>query len=146
MPETLAREASVQEAVVMRKAFRHLVWFLFALFVATYIDRINIAFAALSMNAALGLNVTMFGVANSLFYVGYVAFEIPSNLMLAKVGARVWLSRIMVTIGITSAATILASGPTSLYVLLPPGSRQRLRDQRLKIRRRRVGDGAQSLG
>jgi MFS transporter, ACS family, 4-hydroxyphenylacetate permease len=101
----------------MRKAFRRLVWFLFALFIATYIDRINIAFAALSMNAALGLNATMFGFANSLFYVGYVAFEIPSNLMLAKFGARVWLSRIMITIGITSAATILASGPTSLYWL-----------------------------
>jgi ACS family 4-hydroxyphenylacetate permease-like MFS transporter len=101
----------------MRKVSRRLLWFLFALFIATYIDRINISFAALSMNQALGLNATMFGFANSLFYAGYVAFEIPSNLLMARFGARVWLSRIMVTIGLTSAATVLAVGPNSLYVL-----------------------------
>ncbi len=101
----------------MRKVFRRLIGFLFALYMATYIDRINIGFAALSMNQALGLNATMFGFANSLFYAGYVAFEIQSNLLLARYGARIWLSRIMITIGITSAATILATGPNSLYLL-----------------------------
>jgi MFS transporter, ACS family, 4-hydroxyphenylacetate permease len=114
---TTAAPPNVSEAEVMRKVSRRLLWFLFALFIATYIDRINISFAALSMNQALGLNRTMFGFANSLFYAGYVAFEIPSNLLMARFGARVWLSRIMVTIGITSAATILAAGPTSLYLL-----------------------------
>ena len=114
---TTAAPATVSEQEVMRKVSRRLLWFLFALFIATYIDRINISFAALSMNQALGLNATMFGFANSLFYAGYVAFEIPSNLLMARYGARVWLSRIMVTIGITSAATILAVGPNSLYLL-----------------------------
>ena len=114
---TTAAPPTVSEQEVMRKVSRRLLWFLFALFIATYIDRINISFAALSMNQALGLNATMFGFANSLFYAGYVAFEIPSNLLMARYGARVWLSRIMVTIGITSAATILAVGPNSLYVL-----------------------------
>ena len=114
---TTAAPATVSEQEVMRKVSRRLLWFLFALFIATYIDRINISFAALSMNQALGLNATMFGFANSLFYAGYVAFEIPSNLLMARYGARVWLSRIMITIGITSAATILAVGPNSLYVL-----------------------------
>ncbi|MGH7909630.1 MAG: MFS transporter [Thermodesulfobacteriota bacterium] len=106
-----------EEKEMMRKIFRRLIGFLFALYIATYIDRINIGFAALSMNQALGLNATMFGFANSLFYAGYVAFEIPSNLLLARYGARIWLSRIMITIGITSAATILATGPNSLYLL-----------------------------
>jgi ACS family 4-hydroxyphenylacetate permease-like MFS transporter len=119
MLETLTPSAAVAvaEPEVMRKVTRRLIWFLFALFMATYIDRINIAFAQLTMNAALGLNATMFGFASTVFYVGYIAFEIPSNLMMARLGARVWLARIMVTIGITSAATALAAGPNSLYVL-----------------------------
>jgi ACS family 4-hydroxyphenylacetate permease-like MFS transporter len=117
MVETLAPSAVGTEHEVMRKVTRRLMWFLFALFMATYIDRINIGFAQLTMNAALGLTATMYGFANTIFYVGYIAFEIPSNLLLARYGARVWLSRIMITIGLTSAATILASGPNSLYLL-----------------------------
>jgi ACS family 4-hydroxyphenylacetate permease-like MFS transporter len=114
---TAARSATESEQEVMRKVTRRLMWFLFALFMATYIDRINIGFAQLTMNAALGLTATMYGLANTIFYVGYIACEIPSNLLLARFGARVWLSRIMITIGITSAATILAVGPNSLYFL-----------------------------
>jgi MFS transporter, ACS family, 4-hydroxyphenylacetate permease len=118
MTETaIAGTAEVSEQELMRKVSRRLLWFLFALFIATYIDRINIAFAALSMNDALGLTATMFGIANSMLYAGYVVFEIPSNLLMVRYGARVWLSRIMITIGITSAATIFAVGPLSLYVL-----------------------------
>lgn len=117
MVETLAPGAVGTEHEVMRKVTRRLMWFLFALFMATYIDRINIGFAQLTMNAALGLTATMYGFANTIFYVGYIAFEIPSNLLLARFGARVWLSRIMITIGLTSAATILATGPNSLYFL-----------------------------
>ena len=118
MTETaLAGTAELSEHELMRKVSRRLLWFLCALFMATYIDRINIAFAALSMNEALGLTATMFGIANSLLYAGYVVFEIPSNLLMVRYGARVWLSRIMITIGITSAATIFAVGPLSLYVL-----------------------------
>jgi len=82
-----------------------------------YLDRINIGFAALAMNKSLGLTQTMFGVANTFLYVGYFAFEIPSNLMLARHGARVWLARILVTWGFASAATAFATGPASLYAL-----------------------------
>jgi ACS family 4-hydroxyphenylacetate permease-like MFS transporter len=117
MLETLPARPVAAEPEVMRKVTRRLMWFLFALFMATYIDRINIAFAQLTMNQALGLTATMFGLANTIFYVGYIAFEIPSNLLMARLGARVWLSRIMITIGITSAATALAVGPSSLYFL-----------------------------
>jgi ACS family 4-hydroxyphenylacetate permease-like MFS transporter len=100
-----------------RKVFRRVVWFLFVLYVCSYLDRINIGFAALAMNRDLGLTPTTFGIANTVFYFGYMLFEVPSNLMLARFGARTWLARIMITWGIASTATALATGETSLYLL-----------------------------
>lgn len=102
---------------IYRKAFRRVVWYLVVLYIFAYLDRINIGFAALSMNRDLGLTPTTFGVANTIFYLGYMAFEVPSNLMLARYGARLWLARIMITWGVASTATALASGETSLYLL-----------------------------
>jgi len=111
MSASMAGEASY------RKVFRYVISFLFVLYFFSYLDRINIGFAALSMNKELGLSSTTFGIANTIFYVGYMAFEIPSNLALARIGARKWLARIMVTWGIASTATIFAQGETSLYLL-----------------------------
>ncbi len=102
---------------VVRRVSRRLIPFLFLLYVFAYLDRINIGFAALSMNRELGLTATMFGIANTIFYVGYMFFEIPSNLMLARYGARIWIPRIMITWGIASTATMFASSPASLYVI-----------------------------
>jgi len=102
---------------VIRKVSRRLVPFLFLLYVFSYLDRINIGFAALSMNKELGLTATMFGIANTIFYVGYFLFEIPSNLMLARFGARVWIPRIMITWGIASTATMFAATPAGLYLI-----------------------------
>ncbi len=102
---------------VIRKVSRRLIPFLFLLYVFSYLDRINIGFAALSMNRDLGLTATMFGIANAIFYVGYFLFEIPSNLMLARYGARVWIPRIMITWGIASTATMFASTPAGLYLI-----------------------------
>jgi len=99
------------------KAFRRVVWYVFVLYICAYLDRINIGFAALVMNRDLGLTPTTFGIANTVFYVGYMAFEVPSNLLLARYGARRWLARIMVTWGVASTATAFATGGTSLYVL-----------------------------
>jgi len=99
------------------RVFRRVVWFLFILYICAYLDRINIGFAALAMNRDLGLTATTFGVANTFFYIGYLVFEVPSNLLLARFGARVWLARIMITWGIASTATAFASGATSLYAL-----------------------------
>ena len=74
-----------------RKVFRRLVWYLFVLYICAYLDRINIGFAALAMNRDLGLTPTTFGIANTVFYFGYMVFEVPSNLMLARFGAaRGW--------------------------------------------------------
>lgn len=100
-----------------RKIFRRVVWFLFVLYICAYLDRINIGFAALAMNRDLGLTPITFGIANTIFYLGYLVFEVPSNLMLARFGARTWLARIMITWGIASTATALAAGENSLYLL-----------------------------
>jgi ACS family 4-hydroxyphenylacetate permease-like MFS transporter len=102
---------------IVRKVSRRLIPFLAILYAFSYLDRINISFGALSMNKDLHLSATAFGIANSVFYAGYFLCEIPSNLMLAKFGARIWIPRIMITWGIASAATMLAWGPTSLYAI-----------------------------
>jgi len=103
--------------LVVRKVFRRLIPFLFVLYALSYLDRINIGFAALSMNQELGLSRTMFGLANTIFYVGYVLCEVPSNLLLVRYGAHRWIPRIMITWGLASAATMFAVGPNSLYAL-----------------------------
>jgi MFS transporter, ACS family, 4-hydroxyphenylacetate permease len=105
------------EARVVGKVSRRLLGFLILLYIFAYLDRINIGFAALAMNKSLGLTQTMFGVASTFLYLGYFAFEIPSNMMLARYGARVWLARILITWGFASAATAFATGPISLNVL-----------------------------
>lgn len=102
-------------AEVINKIWKRLIPFLFVLYIINYLDRINIGFAALSMNKDLMLTATVFGLANSIFYVGYVACEIPSNLLMVKFGARVWIARILISWGLASAATMLVVGPYSLY-------------------------------
>ena len=102
---------------VINKLFRRLIVFLFILFVFSFLDRINIGFAGLTMGKDLGLTSTMFGLAATLFYVTYVLCGIPSNIMLAKVGARRWIAGIMVVWGIASTCTMFATSPETLYVL-----------------------------
>jgi MFS transporter, ACS family, tartrate transporter len=105
------------EAVAIKKAFRRLVGFLALMMFCAVMDRVNVGFAALSMNKDLGLSSAAFGFGAGLFSLGYLLFEIPSNLILLKVGARRWLARIMVTWALLSMATSLASGPASFYAL-----------------------------
>jgi MFS transporter, ACS family, 4-hydroxyphenylacetate permease len=101
----------------IRKVSRRLLWFLVILYAFSYLDRINIGFASLSMNRDLHLSSTAFGAANTIFYLGYILCEIPSNLMLARFGARLWLPRILVSWGIASAVTMFAVGANSLYAI-----------------------------
>lgn len=108
---------SAIEQNVIRKLFRRPIVFLFILFVFSFLDRINIGFAGLTMGQDLGLTSTMFGLAATLFYVTYVLCGIPSNVMLGMIGARRWIATIMVAWGIASTCTLFATGPTSLYVL-----------------------------
>jgi ACS family 4-hydroxyphenylacetate permease-like MFS transporter len=102
-----------EQAVLKRVSNRYL-WFLMLCLMINFIDRTNIGFAALTMNKALGLTATTFGLAGTALSVAYLLCEIPSNLILERVGARKWLARIMITWGIASAATMFAVGPWSL--------------------------------
>lgn len=116
-PAQQHKALTAAEQSVIKKLFRRLIIFLFVLFVFSFLDRINIGFAGLTMGKDLGLSSTMFGLAATLFYVTYVIFGIPSNMMLSRVGARRWIATIMVLWGIASTCTMFATGPTSLYVL-----------------------------
>lgn len=102
---------------VFRKAGWRLGPFLALLFFAAFLDRVNIGIAKLTMNADLGFSEAVYGTAAGIFFLGYVLFEVPSNMMLERYGARRWIARIMVTWGILSAAMALVSGSTSFYVL-----------------------------
>jgi ACS family 4-hydroxyphenylacetate permease-like MFS transporter len=106
-----------KEQRVLRRISRRFLWFLFILLVINFLDRANIGFAALTMNRDLELSASMFGIAVSMFSVGYMLFEIPSNLILARVGARAWLPRIVVTWGLLACGCALAAGATSLITL-----------------------------
>src|SRR5262245_25339132 len=86
-------------------------------YVFNYLDRNNVGFAGLTMNQAIGLTATQFGFGAGVFFVGYCLLEIPSNIALYRVGARRWLSRIMISWGLASAATSFAVGPNSFYAL-----------------------------
>jgi len=102
---------------VIAKVSRHLLWFLFTLFFFSFLDRINIGFAGLTMMKDLGLTSTQFGLATTLFYVAYIAFGIPGNIVLARIGARRWIGTIMIAWGLASTATMFATSPGTLYVL-----------------------------
>jgi MFS transporter, ACS family, tartrate transporter len=91
--------------------------YLLLLYVIAWFDRVNISFAALQMNADLGFSSAVYGLGAGIFFAGYALFEVPSNLILARVGARRWIARIMVTWGLISVAMMFVQGPLSFYAL-----------------------------
>ncbi|GFK95841.1 Putative tartrate transporter [Fundidesulfovibrio magnetotacticus] len=99
------------------KATWRLLPFLFVLYIAAYLDRINVSFAALGMNKDLGLDQAAYGFGAGIFFLGYVLLEVPSNLVLARVGARRWIARIMVSWGLVTMALAYAQGPVSFAAL-----------------------------
>jgi ACS family tartrate transporter-like MFS transporter len=105
------------EARVSRKLMRRIIPFVMLLYFISFLDRVNVGFAAITMNKELGLSPTAFGLGGGLFFIGYFLFEVPSNLILHRVGARIWIARVMVTWGLISAASAFATGPNSFYVL-----------------------------
>lgn len=104
------------ETQTVRRVFVRLSWFLFVLSIVMSMDRTNIGFASLQMNKALGLTAVEFGLTFTIYSIGYIVAEIPSNVMMARIGAKVWLPRIAITWGIASTATMFAVGPKSLYL------------------------------
>jgi MFS transporter, ACS family, tartrate transporter len=105
------------EARVVRKIRRRILPFVMLLYFVSFLDRVNVGFAAFSMNKAIGLTSEMFGLGGGIFFLSYFLFEVPSNLILYRVGARLWIARVMVTWGLVSAASAFATGPHSFYVL-----------------------------
>jgi MFS transporter, ACS family, tartrate transporter len=99
------------------KVTHRLLPFLFVLYVVCFLDRVNIGFAALQMNHDLGFGPAVYGFGAGIFFLGYVLFEVPSNLVLARIGPRVWIARIMITWGLIASAMMFVQGPRSLYAL-----------------------------
>jgi sugar phosphate permease len=104
-------------SAVTRKVIVRLLPFMMLLYLVNYVDRANIGYAATKMNSDLGLSTTAFGLGAGIFYIGYMLFEVPSNILLHKVGARIWIARILITWGIVSGLTSLVQGETSFYVV-----------------------------
>ena len=120
LPNSMAPTISPTEelsAVTLRKVTWRLIPFLFVLYVIAWLDRVNVGFAGLQMNADLGFSSTVFGLGSGIFFLGYCLFEIPSNIILERVGARLWIARIMVTWGLISAGLMLVRTPPLFYVL-----------------------------
>ena len=112
--------AAVQDsfaAATIRKISLRLVPFLFAIFVVAFVDRINIGFAALTMNKDLAIASQQFGFLSGIFFFGYFLFEIPSNYLLHRIGARVWIARILLTWGLIATLTGFVQSVHQLYVM-----------------------------
>jgi ACS family tartrate transporter-like MFS transporter len=105
------------EAVVVRKLTWRLVPFLFLLYLVAYLDRINVGFAALQMRQQLAFTDAVYGLGAGMFFAGYFFFQVPSNLVLQRVGARRWITLLMMVWGVISASMVFVSGPRSFYVL-----------------------------
>ncbi len=105
------------EKRVLRKITLRIVPFVMLLYFVAFIDRVNIGFAALTMNKDLGFSPTVFGFGAGIFFLGYFLCEVPSNLVLDKVGARIWIARVMITWGLISGAMAFVQGSTSFYAL-----------------------------
>lgn len=106
-----------RDVITTRKITRRLVPFLFVLYVVCFLDRVNVGFAALHMNQDLGLSAAAYGLGAGIFFIGYALFEVPSNIILARVGARIWIARIAITWGLLSSAMMFVQGPRSFYLL-----------------------------
>jgi len=113
---SLSSASALIETGAIRKLRIRLLPFLFVLFVLAFIDRINLGFAALTMNRELAITSQQFGFAAGIFFWGYFLFEIPSNIILHKIGARIWIARILITWGTIAALTGFVQSAHQLYV------------------------------
>jgi MFS transporter, ACS family, tartrate transporter len=106
-----------EEQAVLRKTAWRLIPFLCLLYFIAFLDRVNVGFAALTMNQDIGLSASAYGLGAGIFFLGYFFFEVPSNLLLKRFGARRWIARIMVSWGIISMAMAFVQGPVSFWIL-----------------------------
>ncbi|WP_405551515.1 MFS transporter [Streptomyces sp. NBC_01171] len=117
LPTVAAEVDLTRENAVFRKVVRRIVPFLVLAYVVSYLDRVNVGFAKLQMSADLGFSEASYGLGAGLFFIGYFLFEVPSNLLLQRVGARTWIARIMISWAVVSAAFVFVTNETTFYVL-----------------------------
>jgi ACS family tartrate transporter-like MFS transporter len=115
--QVAGHEETALERETMSKVALRLLPFLFVLYVFNFLDRSNVALAALQMNRDLRFSASAFGFGAGIFFIGYSLFEVPSNIMLARIGARRWIARIMISWGILASAMMLVRTPMHFYVL-----------------------------
>ncbi|WP_336694368.1 MFS transporter [Delftia acidovorans] len=108
---------SLETTRAYAKVFWRLVPFLMLCYVIAYLDRVNVGFAKLQMSQDLGFSETVFGLGAGVFFIGYFLFEVPSNLLMHRLGARIWIARIMITWGVLSALFMYVETPTGFYIL-----------------------------
>jgi MFS transporter, ACS family, tartrate transporter len=108
---------AIDEKALVRKIAWRIIPFVFVLYIISYLDRANIGYAALEMNKELALSSEAFGFVSGIFFVGYFLFEVPSNVLLNKFGARIWIARILVTWGLVAVVSAFVQNATQLYVL-----------------------------
>ena len=102
---------------IYAKVFWRFVPLLVICFVCAYLDRVNISFAKLQMQSQLNLSDAVYGLGASIFFIGYFLFEVPSNMILHRVGAKMWIARIMITWGVASACTMFVRDETWFYIV-----------------------------
>ena len=111
------RSSTEYERVTYRKVTWRLMPFLFACYVFAYVDRVNVGFAKLQMQQDLGMSDAVYGIGAGIFFLGYFIFEIPANMTLQRLGARLWLGPIMILWGLVAACTMFVTSATGFYVL-----------------------------
>jgi ACS family tartrate transporter-like MFS transporter len=116
-PLMSAHEIEAVETRAIARVRRRLIPFLALLYFVAYLDRFNVGFAALQMNEALGFSGSVYGLGAGIFFIAYFLFEVPSNMVLARVGARVWLARIAIVWGLVSMAMMFVTGVRSFYAM-----------------------------
>lgn len=114
--ESNVKVSSVERSAIRKIKFR-IIPLVLILYVVSYLDRVNLGYASLEMNSDLGITSAQFGLAAGIFFIGYFLFEVPSNMIMHKIGARIWISRILISWGIVAMATALAQNVLHLYIL-----------------------------
>jgi ACS family tartrate transporter-like MFS transporter len=108
---------AVNERALYAKITRRIVPYLFLLYIVAYIDRVNVGFAAIDMKRQLGFSDTVYGTGAAIFFIGYALFDMPSSMVLQRVGTRLWIARIMITWGLIAAAMAFVRSPGSFYTM-----------------------------
>jgi ACS family tartrate transporter-like MFS transporter len=117
MMGTAASDVSIDGRALYRRITWRLIPYLFLLYIVAYVDRVNVGFAAMDMKRQLNFSDTVYGTGAGIFFLGYALFDLPSNLVMRRVGTRLWIARIMITWGAIAALMMFVSSPRSFYVM-----------------------------